>query len=105
MKDNDLTPALLEQAKTAPSAAALLALAKENGVELTAEEAMYFFVSLHPETGKLSDEELDSVAGGVNQELIVCPLCGAQLETAHFMGGSLYYDTSKQCPNCGWCEL
>ncbi|MCI2055597.1 MAG: hypothetical protein LKJ86_00465 [Oscillibacter sp.] len=80
MKNIDLTPALLEQAKTAPSAAALLALAKENGVELTAEEAAYFFVSLHPETGKLSDEELDSAAGG---------------------GGFQYYDgLKKSCPKC-----
>ena len=37
----------------------LLALAKENGVEFTAEEAETYFEQLHPKTGELSDEELD----------------------------------------------
>lgn len=54
---------LLQKAKTAESAEELAALAKEAGVELTAEEAQEHFARLH-QTGELSDEELDNVAGG-----------------------------------------
>ena len=58
-----LTPELLEKAKLAKSAEELIALAKENGVELTAESANAYFAQLH-KTGELPDDELDSVAGG-----------------------------------------
>ena len=54
---------LLEQAKKAKSAEELMALAKENGVELTKEEAEAYFAQLN-KSGELSDEELDNVAGG-----------------------------------------
>ena len=64
---NKLTPELLEKAKLAKSAEELIALAKENGAELTAEEANTYFAQLH-KTGELSDDELDSVAGGCDDE-------------------------------------
>ena len=54
---------LLEKAKKAKSAEELLALAKEENVTLTAEEATKAFAELH-RTGELSDEELDNVSGG-----------------------------------------
>ncbi len=54
---------LLEQAKEAKSAEELMSLAKENGVELTKEEAEAYFAQLN-KSGELSDEELDNVAGG-----------------------------------------
>ena len=54
---------LLEQAKKASSAEELLAFAKENGVELTKEEADAYFAQIN-KSGELSDEELDNVAGG-----------------------------------------
>lgn len=54
---------LLEQAKKAKSAEELMSLAKENGMELTKEEAEAYFVQLN-KSGELSDEELDNVAGG-----------------------------------------
>lgn len=53
----------LVKAKTAKSAEELLALAKEAGIELTAEQAKEKFDILHSE-GELADEELDNVAGG-----------------------------------------
>ena len=58
-----LNKELLEKAKEAKSAEELLSLAKENGVELTSEEAAEYFAQLHT-SGELSDEELDNVAGG-----------------------------------------
>ena len=54
---------IMEQARGAKSPEDLLALAKELGVELTAEGAEETFGMLH-KTGELSDEELDNVAGG-----------------------------------------
>ena len=54
---------LFEQAKEAKSAEELLSLAKENGMELTEEEAAAYFAQLN-KSGELSDEELDNVAGG-----------------------------------------
>ena len=53
----------LMKAKAAESAEELLALAKEAGIEMTAEEAAKNFAELHKE-GELSDVELDNVAGG-----------------------------------------
>ena len=54
---------LLEKAKAAKSAEELLAMAKAESVELTEEQAEKAFAELH-KTGELSDEELNSVAGG-----------------------------------------
>ena len=54
---------LFEKAKGAKSAEELLSLAKENGMELTEEEAAAYFAQLN-KSGELSDEELDNVAGG-----------------------------------------
>ena len=54
---------LLGQAKEAKSAEELMSLAKENGMELTKEEAEAYFAQLN-KSGELSDEELDNVAGG-----------------------------------------
>ena len=54
---------LLEKAKEAKSAEELVSLAKENGMELTEEEAAAYFAQLN-KSGELSDEELDNVSGG-----------------------------------------
>ena len=54
---------LLEKAKQAKTAEELLAIAKAENVELTAEEAAKAFAELN-KTGEISDEELDNVAGG-----------------------------------------
>ena len=55
---------LITKAKEAKTPEELLALAKENGTELTEAEAKAYFDRLHPQTGELSDDELDNVAGG-----------------------------------------
>ena len=55
---------LLTRAKTAKTPEELLALAKENGIEMTAEEAQKIFAQLHSQSGELSDDELDNVSGG-----------------------------------------
>lgn len=55
---------LLTKAKAAETAEELLTLAKENGIEMTEEEAQKSFALLHSQSGELADEELDNVAGG-----------------------------------------
>ena len=54
---------LIEKAKTAKTAEELLAMAKAENIELSAEEAEKSFAELN-KTGELSDEELNNVAGG-----------------------------------------
>ena len=56
-------PELITKAKTAKSARELVALAKENNVELTREQASIYFEQLQA-GGAVHDEELDLVAGG-----------------------------------------
>ena len=55
---------IIKKAKEAKTAEELLALAKENSIELTEDQARELFDRLHPATGELSDDELDNVAGG-----------------------------------------
>ena len=76
---------LMEKAKSAKSAEELRAIAKENGVEMTADEAKTYFAQLNPKSGELGDDELDNVAGGAcdtkddakaNAANLACPKCG-----------------------------
>lgn len=59
-----MTQELIEKAKQAKTAEEFLAIAKENGMEMTEEDAKLYFEQLHPVTGELSDDELDNVSGG-----------------------------------------
>ena len=63
-----LTPEQLTKVKQAKSAEELFALAKENGIEMTEEEAEKYFAELHKE-GELADDELDNVSGGCGEEM------------------------------------
>lgn len=67
---------LIIKAKQAKSPEELIALAKENGTELSAEEAHAYFSRLH-KAGELADDELDSVSGG----------CGGSSEPPKFQAG------------------
>ena len=60
----ELNKELLAKAKEAKTPEELIALAKENGIEMTAEEAQKIFAQLHSQSGELADEELDNVSGG-----------------------------------------
>ncbi len=55
---------LIAKAKKTNSPEELLDLAKENGMEMTGEEAKAYFEQFHQKTGELTDDELDNVAGG-----------------------------------------
>lgn len=60
----ELNNELIAKAKQAKTPEELMSLAKENGMEMTGENAKEYFEQLHPKTGELSDDELDNVAGG-----------------------------------------
>ncbi len=104
---------LFEQAKNAKSAEELLSLAKENGVELTKEDAEEYFAQIN-KNGELSDEELDNVAGGgchkKDGRLVVttmhscgqfvCKSCGRAGEHTHHVGNIV-----TVYPACGICKF
>ncbi|MBQ0101209.1 MAG: bacteriocin [Firmicutes bacterium] len=94
----------IKKAKEAKSAGELLALAKENGIEMTAEKADKYYAGLR-KSAELSEDELNNVSGGcgddepqnvplLNLHLIPvgtiissvssrkdpCPVCGARLD-------------------------
>ena len=111
----NLTPEMIEKAKAAKSAEELLALAKANGVEMTADEAKTYFAQMGPKSGELSDDDLDNVAGGVSgcrtsddyvadNTLVrvingnVCPQCGGTIGN-YFHGDDANFD-SVLCKDC-----
>ena len=53
----------MNKAKSAKTAEELLALAKASGIEMTEEQAKTYFAALNKQ-GELTDDELNSVAGG-----------------------------------------
>lgn len=60
----NFTPETVEKAKAAGSADELIAIAKQNGIELSEGEAKIYYSQLHPVSGEVSDDELENVAGG-----------------------------------------
>ena len=72
---------LIAKAKQAKNPEELLALAKENGVELTEESAKAYFNQLNPKTGELADDELDNVAGGGCQRRTTVILINTRIST------------------------
>ena len=59
----NISKELIEKAKTAKTAEELLEMAKEESIEMSAEQASEYFATIHA-SGELSDEELDNVSGG-----------------------------------------
>ena len=57
---------MIKKAKTAKSADELLKIAKENGINLTFDEANTYFAQLSSTSDELSDDELVNVSGGCN---------------------------------------
>lgn len=61
--ENKFTAEMIEKAKAAKSAAELLTLAKENGIDLSEAEAVDAFAKFN-KSGEISDDELDNISGG-----------------------------------------
>ena len=60
----ELNNEILAKAKAAKTPEELIEIASENDVEMTEEGAKAYFDLLHPNTGEMSDDELDEVSGG-----------------------------------------
>ena len=60
----EMNKELLAKAKEMKTPEELMALAKENGIEMTDESAAAYFEIMHPKAGELADEELNNVSGG-----------------------------------------
>ena len=102
----ELNNELLAKAKAAKSPEELLALAKENNVELTEESAKAYFDQLHPQTGELSDDELDNVAGGACYTRIDKTVVWARHRCPHYFckycgGRGLDKRKGWNCARCG----
>ena len=116
--ENKLTPEFIEKAKQTKSAEELLALAKENEIELSELEAKAYFEQMN-KSGELSDEELDNVAGGgcYNGDRLVvsalnscdewvCKHCGKKYDRNQTHGCSAYKNNPTIFKgNCGDCKL
>ncbi|MBE6596556.1 MAG: hypothetical protein E7641_02695 [Ruminococcaceae bacterium] len=89
----NFTPEIIEKAKKAKSRDELLALAKENGIELSEKEASIYFEQLSAASGEISDDELKNVAGGgcysSDGRLIVTVLHSCDLWTCNNCGKGL----------------
>ena len=55
---------LVAKAREAKSAEEIMELAKAEGMELTEQGAKEYYAMLNPQSGELSDDELDNVSGG-----------------------------------------
>ena len=98
----NLTPEMIGRAKTAENVDVLVAIAKENGVELTEDEAKEYFEQLNA-NGVVSDDALDVVAGGCGTDgeeekekkkalpagMRICPACKMSVPM-----------NSRKCPLC-----
>ena len=89
----NLTPEMIEKAKAAKSAEDLLALAKENNVEMTADEAATYFAQLNPKSGELDDDDLDNVAGGAGG-------CQTYEDQGLTHGTKVRVTSADRCPIC-----
>ncbi|MBQ3004257.1 MAG: hypothetical protein IJD82_11015 [Clostridia bacterium] len=86
----------ISKAQNAKSTEELIALAKEEQIELTPEEAQMYFAQLAVPSGEMSDDELDAVSGGG------CGGSSAPKTPADygFPNGQRVYAYNDICPKC-----
>ncbi len=110
-----LTTALIEKAKKAKNAQDLIALAKDENMELTLEQATEYMKVLHPPMGEIEDDDLDNVAGGGchkgDGRLVVtvnhkckywkCKKCGGHVILATSYKNASNNGECYQCSGCG----
>ncbi len=107
---------LIAKARKVKTPEELIALAKENGTEMTEESAKAYFGQLHPTSGELSDEELDNVSGGgcYNGDRLVTTVlnycdewrCKDDGSQCSIQGPMVYCNTCKVgafCCSCHYC--
>lgn len=89
---------LLRQAVQCETPEQLIALAKDNKIELKESEARELLSLLYPQVGELSDSELDAVAGGTEKDMDPRPCTKRGCDgTMVFNPGSRFW----MCITCG----
>ena len=102
---------LLEKAREAKTPEELLQLARENGKEMTAEEAEAIFKSISG-SGEISDEEIENAVGGCGGSKwnptydcdALRPYCGWPGKTPYECSGFSGY-SRWACKECGECAM
>lgn len=97
----NLTMEQLQAAKEAKSPEELVALAKEQGYDITLEQAAAFLNPDAVKTGEIADEELDNVAGGGcgGTSKIKCSRCSSTNVEVKNLGAKY---TSYKCRDCNY---
>ncbi len=94
MEKFEITPEILHQAAQCETVEEIFTKAKEYGEDITMEQAQRIFELSHAQNGGVSDEELDSVAGGhmnaTGCAKEICPYCdykclGARVLKEHIL--------------------
>ena len=85
---------LMQKAKSAKSADDILAIAKENGLEVSREDAE-MYIKANSASGELSDDALDGVTGGA-----AYTLCGGYLIVTNFHECDRW-----KCGKCGGDDI
>lgn len=98
MENKKMSPELIQKAREAETPKELQELAAANDIQITMEQAEQIYKQLHHSSSKLSDEELDNVAGGgCLSGSSGCPRCGSH--DLEFRGCFMQYDVIY-CRNC-----
>lgn len=120
MEDNKLTfDELLQKAKNCASPEEIVSLVAENGLEMSGEQAKEYYDRLN-RLGELSDEELNSAAGGgchkKDGRLVVtvgyscdnyqCRYCDVAYTDHYCLGksGTSAEWVKKNCNSCRYCS-
>ncbi len=89
---------LIELAKRAKSSEELVALAKEEKIKLSLDDACIYFERWH-DADELGDDDLGEVGGGVDRTVgkTVCELCGSDDLLIDVSGGYFCNSCKRHC--------
>lgn len=113
----ELNKELIAKAKEAKTPEELIALAKENGGEMTEESAKAYFDLIHPQSGEVADDELANVSGGGchtddGREIVtvghlctgfICKKCGGSCVSTIVGGFCKDCGRAAYCDHCKYC--
>lgn len=96
------TEELYAKAKECKSADEIIALAEENGIELSEQQAKEYLAKLNPVNGEIADDELDNIAGGGCDffDMGACD-CGCEkVKVKYLVDEKGYLREAWVCANC-----
>ena len=104
----EITSELMDAFRKAESAEEIVEIARENGVEASAEDAKVAYAAFHGAGEAIADEELDNVAGGGcggGRRQNTCPSCGEAApdvidQRTMMDAGGTYAIVTYRCRQC-----